>query len=53
MKGGIKPMVDSKHSKIFEPIRIGKLDIKNRIAMSPMHVFGLTTLGGAFSQRAN
>jgi len=45
-------MVDSKHSKIFEPIKIGKLEIKNRIAMSPMAVIGLTTLGGAFSQRA-
>jgi len=45
-------MVDSKHSKSFEPIKIGKLEIKNRIAMSPMAVIGLTTLGGAFSQRA-
>jgi len=45
-------VIDKKHSKLFEPIKIGKVEIKNRIAMSPMHLFGLTTLGGAFSQRA-
>ena len=45
-------MVDSKHSKLFEPIKIGKVEIKNRISMSPMNVFGLITLGGAHSQRA-
>lgn len=45
-------MVDSKHSKLFEPIKIGKVEIKNRIAMAPMNVFGLITLGGAHSQRA-
>ena len=45
-------MVDSKYSNLFKPIKIGELEIKNRIAMSPMHIFGLTTLGGAFSQRA-
>ena len=45
-------MVDSKYSKMFEPIKIRELEIKNRIAMSPMAVIGLTTLGGAFSRRA-
>jgi len=45
-------MVASKYSRIFEPIKIGKVEIKNRIAMAPMGIFGLTTLGGAFSQRA-
>ena len=39
-------MVDSKHSKLFEPIKIGKVEIKNRIAMSPMNVHGLITLQG-------
>ena len=45
-------MVDSKYSKLFEPIKIGKVEIKNRIAMSPMSVFGLITLGGAHSPQA-
>ncbi len=45
-------MVASKYSKIFEPIKIGKVEVKNRIAMAPMGIVGLTTLGGAFSQRA-
>lgn len=45
-------MVASAYSKIFEPIKIGKAEVKNRIAMAPMVVRGLTTMGGAFSQRA-
>ena len=45
-------MAASKYSKIFEPIKIRRLEIKNRIAMAPMGVGGLTTIEGAFSQRA-
>lgn len=45
-------MVDSKYSKLFEPIKVGKVEIKNRIAMAPMGLPTLTTLAGAFSQRA-
>jgi 2-enoate reductase len=37
--------------KLFEPIRINKLEIKNRIAMAPMFQAGLTEPGGAYSQR--
>lgn len=39
-------------SKLFEPIKIGKVEIKNRIAMAPMCVMGLVTQDGCFSQRA-
>ena len=45
-------MVKSQFSKIFEPITIGKVEIKNRIAMAPMGISGLCTLEGAFAQRA-
>ena len=45
-------MVKSQFSKIFEPITIGKVEIKNRIAMAPMGITGLCTLGGGFAQRA-
>lgn len=38
--------------KLFEPIRINKLQIKNRVAMAPMFQGGLTEPGGAYSQRA-
>ena len=38
-------------SKLFEPIKIGKVEIKNRIAMAPMCVMGLVTEDGCFSQR--
>ena len=45
-------MATREYSRIFEPIKIGKVEIKNRIAMAPMGVGGLTTPEGAFSQRA-
>jgi len=38
--------------KLFEPIRINRLEIKNRIAMAPMYAAGLTEPNGAYSQRA-
>lgn len=45
-------MAASTYSKIFEPIKIGEVEIKNRIAMAPMGIVGLVTLEGGFSQRA-
>lgn len=38
--------------KLFEIGRIGKLSIKNRIVMAPMHIGGLVEPDGRFSQEA-
>lgn len=40
------------YSKIFEPIKIGNVEIKNRIAMAPMGTLGLVTADGCYSDRA-
>lgn len=40
------------YPKLFEPIRINKLTLKNRIAMAPMGIVGLTDPDGNPSQRA-
>lgn len=40
------------YSKLFEPVYIGKVRIKNRIAMAPMGIVGLTTPDGNPGQRA-
>jgi 2-enoate reductase len=45
-------MTKGKYSKLFEPISIGKVEIKNRIAMAPMAIGGLTTPDGGFGARA-
>ena len=45
-------MASRKYSKLFEPISIGKVEIKNRIAMAPMAIGGLTTQDGGFAGRA-
>ncbi|MFC2122950.1 2-enoate reductase, partial [Bacteroidota bacterium] len=37
--------------KLFEPGQIGKLSIKNRIAMAPMGIVGLSEFDGRLSQR--
>lgn len=37
---------------LFEPIRIGKVQIKNRIAMAPMGIIGLVERNGSLTQRA-
>ncbi len=37
--------------KLFEPVMIGKVQCKNRIAMAPMSVLGLVGPMGGFSQR--
>lgn len=39
-------------NKIFQPIKIGKVEIKNRITMVPMANLGLITEDGCFSKRA-
>jgi 2-enoate reductase len=39
-------MATGKYSKLSEPISIGKVEIKNRIAMAPMAIGGLTTPDG-------
>ncbi|MCK4722298.1 MAG: 2-enoate reductase, partial [Dehalococcoidia bacterium] len=37
--------------KLFEPGKIGKLSLKNRIVMAPMGIVGLTEPDGRLSQR--
>ncbi|AOQ25019.1 Cinnamate reductase [Moorella thermoacetica] len=39
------------YTRLFEPIKIGKVEIKNKIAMAPMGVLGLATQDGCFSKR--
>jgi len=41
-----------KFEKLFEPISIGKVDIKNRIAMAPMVPGGMVNRDGGPTQRA-
>jgi 2-enoate reductase len=45
-------MAKAKYSKLFLPIGIGNIEIKNRIAMAPMAIGGLTTPDGGFAGRA-
>ena len=40
------------YPRLFEPVNIGKVTIKNRIAMAPMGILGLTTPDGNPGQRA-
>jgi 2-enoate reductase len=42
----------AKFVKLFEPIDIGKVQIKNRIAMAPMGIVGLLNPNGSPTQRA-
>lgn len=39
-------------SRLFEPVTIGNIEIKNRIAMAPMAILGLVATEGGFSKRA-
>lgn len=39
------------YSRLFEPIKIGNVEIKNRIAMAAMGMTGMSTLEGGFSSR--
>jgi 2-enoate reductase len=41
----------NKFIRLFEPIKIGKVEIKNRIAMAPMGVTGLVNPDGSLSPR--
>jgi 2-enoate reductase len=43
--------MSAKFTKLFEPIEIGKVQIKNRIAMAPMGVTGLLNRDGSPAQR--
>lgn len=38
-------MQNTKYAKLFSPVRIGRLEIKNRVAMTPMGV-NLAAAGG-------
>ena len=42
----------SKFRRLFEPIKIGEVEIKNRIAMAPMGIGGLLNLDGSPGPRA-
>jgi 2-enoate reductase len=41
-----------KFSKLFEPIQIGKVEVKNRVAMAPMGISGLLNPDGSPGPRA-
>ncbi len=41
-----------KYRSLFQPIKIGKLEIKNRIGMAPMAPSGMCTPDNCFNQRA-
>ena len=41
-----------KYSKLFSPIKIGSITIKNRFAMAPMGPLGLADANGGWNQRA-
>ncbi|MFL0196636.1 FAD-dependent oxidoreductase [Clostridium sp. WILCCON 0269] len=41
-----------KNKSLFEPIRIGKMEVKNKISMAPMGAFGLVDNECCFNQRA-
>lgn len=40
-----------KYQKLFEPVRIGKLTLKNRVSMAPMGPIGYADSFGGFNQR--
>ena len=41
--------MDSKYKKLFEPVQIGSMTVKNRFAMAPMASFGLVDAGGVLT----
>ncbi|MBV4437313.1 FAD-dependent oxidoreductase [Clostridium tyrobutyricum] len=41
-----------KNKSLFEPIKIGKVEVKNKISMAPMGAFGLVDNEGCYNQRA-
>ncbi|MGA8941187.1 MAG: FAD-dependent oxidoreductase [Thermoactinomyces sp.] len=40
-----------KYVKLFQPVKIGKVELKNRFAMAPMGPLGLSDADGGFNQR--
>jgi len=48
----MSPTRHKEFSKLFEEVKIRKVRIKNRIAMAPMGILGLTKPDGTFAQRA-
>ena len=44
--------MDRKFNRLFEPIKIGEIEIKNRIAMAPMGIAGLVNSDGSPGPRA-
>jgi len=43
--------MSNRFNKILEPIRIGKVEVKNRVAMAPIGTFGLINPDGSPSKR--
>ena len=44
-------MIQEKYKVLFEPIKIGKLEIKNRFVLAPMGPGGLCNPDGSFNER--
>ena len=43
--------MSKKYNNLFEPVKIGSLEVKNRFAMAPMGPLGLADAEGGFNQR--
>jgi len=41
----------TKYAKLFEPFKIGSLEVKNRFVMGPMAPFGMADSNGGFNER--
>jgi 2-enoate reductase len=50
-KAGIVMATRTEYSKLLMPIKIGGVEIRNRVAMGAMGDFFLTNVDGSFSQR--
>ena len=44
-------MIKEKHKVLFEPIKIGSLEIKNRFVLAPMGPGGLCNADGSFNEK--
>ena len=44
--------MDGRYRNLFEPVKIGKVEIKNRVVMAPMGIVGLVNPDGSLSARA-
>lgn len=45
-------MATGAYSRLFEPVKIGRIELKNRICMAPMLAMGLCSQEGGFSRQA-